>query len=535
MSSPEKWERKRKPAKRFDEETYPAGAPRRKGKGTSGIPPGHYVEHSEPDTTSCPQQSFLFAPARPRAGGPGGVMVGGSLGVGELDSVAGAMVGPASGGEAVAGKTNGATETTPVTGGRSGGSRKEGENGVSPAKSRLPDTINTANTKDTGNVMDNSNRKDTENVQDGVALSLLASHVDPTQQLHQQQLQHAAAVLQAQQERKCNCKNSKCLKLYCECFASGRYCDGCNCQNCHNKKEREDVRQVAVASVLERNPNAFRPKVQATKGTEEGMVVDVKHDRGCNCRKSNCLKKYCECFQAGVLCTENCRCQGCKNFQSSGYRTAPAEPEEKMQIRSSTRRKRPPVNRDVSQMEVPLSKQRGPQPPGAPYSSRPYQSLHEPAFDHAGPPESLLPDVLRQSYSPRPPTLALTAEQIKTITSMCLSDVINPTVLKQTCMLITLLADENLKALTEQDTTAGTTLEEKVEEVCAQQKLAIDEEFVATSQKIIATITTKLEARRDRFQKHQNTVYGKFVSPQKPRRWGKDPDPDPGCEGGEQV
>ena len=102
-------------------------------------------------------------------------------------------------------------------------------------------------------------------------------------------------------------------------------------------------------------------------------------------------------------------------------------------------------------------------------------------------------------------------------------------------MLITLLADENLKALTEQDTTAGTTLEEKVEEVCAQQKLAIDEEFVATSQKIIATITTKLEARRDRFQKHQNTVYGKFVSPQKPRRWGKDPDPDPGCEGGEQV
>jgi hypothetical protein len=28
-------------------------------------------------------------------------------------------------------------------------------------------------------------------------------------------------------KKHCNCKNSRCLKLYCECFASGRYCDGC--------------------------------------------------------------------------------------------------------------------------------------------------------------------------------------------------------------------------------------------------------------------------------------------------------------------
>ena len=29
-----------------------------------------------------------------------------------------------------------------------------------------------------------------------------------------------------QAKKHCNCKNSRCLKLYCECFASGRYCDG---------------------------------------------------------------------------------------------------------------------------------------------------------------------------------------------------------------------------------------------------------------------------------------------------------------------
>eukprot|EP00216_Chloropicon_sp_CCMP2111_P005863 CAMPEP_0198240510 /NCGR_PEP_ID=MMETSP1446-20131203/5602_1 /TAXON_ID=1461542 ORGANISM="Unidentified sp, Strain CCMP2111" /NCGR_SAMPLE_ID=MMETSP1446 /ASSEMBLY_ACC=CAM_ASM_001112 /LENGTH=352 /DNA_ID=CAMNT_0043923243 /DNA_START=102 /DNA_END=1157 /DNA_ORIENTATION=- len=34
---------------------------------------------------------------------------------------------------------------------------------------------------------------------------------------------------------KCNCKKSKCLKLYCECFAAGRFCSkDCLCQNCGN-------------------------------------------------------------------------------------------------------------------------------------------------------------------------------------------------------------------------------------------------------------------------------------------------------------
>lgn len=39
----------------------------------------------------------------------------------------------------------------------------------------------------------------------------------------------------------CNCKNSQCLKRYCECFTRMKYCDPliCSCKNCSNTKEKE--------------------------------------------------------------------------------------------------------------------------------------------------------------------------------------------------------------------------------------------------------------------------------------------------------
>ncbi|MCO5601187.1 hypothetical protein L7F22_055306 [Adiantum nelumboides] len=68
--------------------------------------------------------------------------------------------------------------------------------------------------------------------------------------------------------KQCNCKNSRCLKLYCECFASGTYCDGCNCVNCCNNVENESFRKEAVEATLERNPNAFRPKIASSPGSQ---------------------------------------------------------------------------------------------------------------------------------------------------------------------------------------------------------------------------------------------------------------------------
>jgi len=52
-------------------------------------------------------------------------------------------------------------------------------------------------------------------------------------------------------------------KLYCECFANGVHCvpNKCNCNSCFNNLENESRRLDAIEGTIERNPNAFRPKV----------------------------------------------------------------------------------------------------------------------------------------------------------------------------------------------------------------------------------------------------------------------------------
>ena len=109
----------------------------------------------------------------------------------------------------------------------------------------------------------------------------------------------------------CTCKKSKCLKLYCQCFASKSMCeDRCRCQECKNNPHNSQDRNDAIQTVLMRNPSAFETKFKAAR---KGAGA-VAHKNGCKCRRSACLKKYCECFHAQVKCSTNCRCVGCKNM-----------------------------------------------------------------------------------------------------------------------------------------------------------------------------------------------------------------------------
>ena len=56
-----------------------------------------------------------------------------------------------------------------------------------------------------------------------------------------------------------------CGCRYCDCFAVGRYCVGCNCKDCYNTVTHEAERASAIKSTLEKNPNAFQAKIKSVR------------------------------------------------------------------------------------------------------------------------------------------------------------------------------------------------------------------------------------------------------------------------------
>jgi hypothetical protein len=101
----------------------------------------------------------------------------------------------------------------------------------------------------------------------------------------------------------CRCKKSNCMKLYCDCFANGEKCIGCNCINCSNVIGNDINIKKVYDEVVGKNPISMKLNLQKESKTN-----------GCNCSKSNCLKKYCECFKAGLKCSKACRCKTCDNI-----------------------------------------------------------------------------------------------------------------------------------------------------------------------------------------------------------------------------
>jgi len=76
--------------------------------------------------------------------------------------------------------------------------------------------------------------------------------------------------------------------------------------------------QAAVA--MTRNSDRFQSDVDGREGaTSPSQIQTVHRDEvqhmGCTCKKTRCLKLYCQCFGVKIYCTSNCRCVQCYNTE----------------------------------------------------------------------------------------------------------------------------------------------------------------------------------------------------------------------------
>ena len=187
------------------------------------------------------------------------------------------------------------------------------QNNKSPLKEEnnqqffIPDAISNLN----NNVISNNKIQPAENQKTQFTLP-------PNKQIYPQIINNNQKIIEKEISNKitCTCSRIKCTKKYCACFAAGKFCQGCNCKDCCNTMENNNNDNKSI-NILNNNINSIN--IINDNNTKEDFaqrrILPEKKMQiiECNCTKSKCLKKYCECFKNGFGCGSLCRCIGCAN------------------------------------------------------------------------------------------------------------------------------------------------------------------------------------------------------------------------------
>lgn len=83
------------------------------------------------------------------------------------------------------------------------------------------------------------------------------------------------------------------------------------------KPVRQRSNSVRASPVSWCHPPRKRLRSSHHKGVASPMVqLPMQGLQRCNCSKTRCLKRYCECFRAGRVCSEVCNCVDCRNTEN---------------------------------------------------------------------------------------------------------------------------------------------------------------------------------------------------------------------------
>jgi hypothetical protein len=113
----------------------------------------------------------------------------------------------------------------------------------------------------------------------------------------------------------CTCKKSKCLKLYCQCFAASALCDAdiCKCESCKNEVSREKDIKRARSNVLYRNPRAFEGKFIENKAAKQ-VASNVDNGNGNSIAPNSMnaggrpIQPFTQMANGKFKCDETCVC-----------------------------------------------------------------------------------------------------------------------------------------------------------------------------------------------------------------------------------
>jgi hypothetical protein len=70
--------------------------------------------------------------------------------------------------------------------------------------------------------------------------------------------------------------------------------------------------QIAATVIVVEEPNNESSKDESLP-LEQKQTEAAPQCKTCNCKRSKCLKLYCECFANNKFCGANCACNGCSN------------------------------------------------------------------------------------------------------------------------------------------------------------------------------------------------------------------------------